>query len=131
MDGIDRGGILSAAMIIGMALASPFADAHEFWIEPERGMVGPGDRIVADLKVGQMLKGDSYPYLSNRFQSFDIRVRGETIAVAGSEGDIPALNQIARRPWLCPATKKTALVQKSFLALWLSRRGPTGSPSPT
>ena len=78
-----------------LALVSSATTAHEFWIAPERSMIGTGDVINADLKVGRMLKGTSYPYLSNRFKTFTVTVGGKTNRVAGAEGDIPALSQIA------------------------------------
>lgn len=74
--------------------------AHEFWIDLERGRVQQGDPIVGDLKVGQMLKGDSYPYLSNRFRRFTVTNGEHTLAVKANEGDMPALSHVARRSGL-------------------------------
>ncbi len=89
-----------SATLIALALVSTPVLAHEFWIAPERGVVAPGDRITAELKVGQMLKGESYPYLSNRFQSFTDTVGGATTEIVGNEGDIPALATVAETPGL-------------------------------
>lgn len=92
--------IAAAAALIALALAGAPAAAHEFWIAPQDGMVAPGGEIVADLKVGQMMRGEPYPYLTNRFRSFTVTVGGTTTKVTGNEGDIPALSLIAGRSGL-------------------------------
>jgi len=81
---------VAVATAILMACTSSVA-AHEFWISPEVGKVAPGDRLRADLKVGLMLKGEPYPYLSTRFRSFEVAVNQKRHAVAGTQGDLPAL----------------------------------------
>lgn len=88
--------------LTGICLAwglSPAA-AHEFWVAPEDYTPAPGAPIVAALKVGQMMKGTDYPYLSNRFQSFTITTRQGTRDAEGIEGDSPALTVIADEPGL-------------------------------
>ncbi len=92
--------ISAGAALIALALAGAPATAHEFWIAPQDGTVAPGAEIIADLKVGQKLRGEPYPYLSNRFQSFTVTLGDTTTEVAGNEGDIPALNYVADRPGL-------------------------------
>ncbi len=68
------------------------AAAHEFWIEPKAFRVEPGAPIVADLKVGQNFRGDTYPYLKSRFVSFRATDRAGARDVKGDEGDAPAVN---------------------------------------
>ena len=92
--------IAAGAALIALALAGAPAAAHEFWIAPQDGRVAPGAEIVADLKVGTMLRGEPYPYLSNRFQSFTVTVGNSTTAVDGNEGDLPALAHAAERSGL-------------------------------
>ena len=87
------------ALVSLMVSAGP-ATAHEFWISPEIGRLQPGDTLVADLKVGLMLKGESYPYLSDRFRSFDIAVAEMLLPVTGLDGDTPALNDVTVEPGL-------------------------------
>ncbi len=94
------GRIAAGAALVALALAGAPAAAHEFWIAPQDGSIAPGAEIVADLKVGQKLRGEPYPYLSNRFQSFTVTVGGATTEVAGNEGDIPALSHVAGRSGL-------------------------------
>ena len=74
--------------------------AHEFWISPTRGHIAAGGELTAGLKIGQMMQGEPYPYLSNRFQSFTVTVGGKTSDVAGLEGDIPAVNFVAAQSGL-------------------------------
>jgi hypothetical protein len=81
----------AVAAIAALVLAGSSALAHEFWIAPRDGTVAAGAEIVAELKVGTMLRGEPYPYLSNRFRSFTVTVREWTAAVDGDEGDMPAL----------------------------------------
>ena len=91
------GGLAAAIAIL---FAAPMSDAHEFWISPEAGKVAAGDTIRADLKVGLMLEGESYPYLSNRFTRFEVISAGGRLPVTGSQGDLPALARLTARPGL-------------------------------
>lgn len=95
-----NGRISAAAALVALALAGAPAAAHEFWIAPQDGTIDPGAEIIADLKVGQKLRGEPYPYLSNRFRSFTVTLGDTTTEVAGNEGDIPALSYIAERSGL-------------------------------
>ena len=97
-----------AAWAAGLMLVSAApGPAHEFWIEPEAGVIEPGEAIVAGLKVGTMLKGEPYPYLSNRFVRFEVIQAGRAEPVSGTEGDLPALSQPA------PGAGLTAIVQQT------------------
>lgn len=92
-----------AALMLQLAgLAAGTASAHEFWVEPMGGGFKPGDRVTGELKVGQNLVGEPYPYLSNRFRTFTVDTGADTGPVTGIEGDIPALaftaEPLRRRP---------------------------------
>lgn len=65
--------------------------AHEFWIEPLQFVVPEGTAVKADLRVGQNFRGSTYPYLSHRFQSFEMVDSLGRHAVSGTEGNRPAL----------------------------------------
>lgn len=69
--------------------------AHEFWLDLQQGQIDPGEKIVGGLRVGEMLNGDPYPYLSHRFRSFTIHNGDRATPVRGNEGDFPALSQVA------------------------------------
>ena len=79
--------------------------AHEFWIDLRQGQINTGEKIIGDLKVGQMLKGESYPFLSNRFRSFTVTNGEQVTSVRGNEGDIPALSYLADKPGLHVVTQ--------------------------
>jgi hypothetical protein len=104
----------SAAAATMIALLAAAAPAHEFWIAPESGLVNPGQPIVADLKVGQMLRGEPYPYLSNRFARFTVTVGGAIRPVAGDEGDIPALAAMPAPPGLNVIAHETVAFRTTY-----------------
>lgn len=83
-----------------VAMSSLTASAHEFWVAPQAYTPQAGEPIAVGLKVGQMMKGADYPYLSGKFQSFTITNRENTRNAEGVEGDIPALNYTADEPGL-------------------------------
>ncbi len=76
------------------------AAAHEFWVAPERYTVEPGDRVVATLRNGQMMRGNELPYLSSWFHAFTVTTENGTRDVEGFEGDMPALSYTAAEPGL-------------------------------
>jgi uncharacterized GH25 family protein len=81
-----------AATALAFLFAAAPAVAHEFWIEPEAFRIEPGERLRADLKVGQDFKGDVFPYLRNRFVAYRTSGRGGTADVAGYDGASPSLD---------------------------------------
>lgn len=87
-------------VLIIVCLTGGAAEAHEFWIAPESGRVATGAEVAGDLMVGIALRGEPYPYLSDRFQRFTVTAGGETTDLPGFEGDIPALSYVAERPGL-------------------------------
>lgn len=87
---------LGLLLLFGASLA----EAHEFWIEPQAFRPDDSAPIVADLQVGQMMKGRSYPYLSHKFVSYTVTDRTGVQAVRGNEGDIPSLVHQTSTPGL-------------------------------
>ncbi len=74
-----------------MAYVSPaVVGAHEFWIEPDAHLVAPGDRVEANLKVGQDYSGSTYPFLPGRSVVFQLTDRAGTRDIDSTVGDIPA-----------------------------------------
>lgn len=65
--------------------------AHEFWIEPQEYQGQPGESINADLKNGQMFGGGVQPWYDPRNARVELRLGGETQAIEGTPGDIPAI----------------------------------------
>jgi hypothetical protein len=89
------------------ALAPAAAAAHEFWLDFDRGRVETGDVVSVDLKVGQRLRGTSWPYLTQRFTDFFWIVGQEYFVAAGRDGDIPALALPTDRPGLHAVVHQT------------------------
>ncbi|MBI3546469.1 MAG: DUF4198 domain-containing protein [Gammaproteobacteria bacterium] len=66
------------------------AQAHDFWIEPERFRPALGDKVPIHLYVGMDFKGDSAPFIPEWFQRYVyVGSQGEK-PVPGSPGDDPA-----------------------------------------
>lgn len=86
--------------LLPSALRSNPAVAHEFWIEPRDFTVEVGGSIVADLKFGQKLKGDVYPYFKSKFLAYTITRRGEQQEIRNPEGESPSVNIKALEPGL-------------------------------
>jgi hypothetical protein len=82
------------------AFVTTVAHAHEFWIEPSYFKVAPGERIVADLRVGRYFKGDSQVLFPAKFVSFDIIDAAGSRPVSGRLGDIPAATVTTQRAGL-------------------------------
>ncbi len=81
--------------LIGLSLlwTSPALQAHEFWIEAEDFTLSASDSLRADLKVGQNLSGNTYAFLPERFERFDL-IQGERRSpVNSAQGALPAVNE--------------------------------------
>jgi uncharacterized GH25 family protein len=80
-------------------LALPL-NAHEFWVEPLSYTVSVGEEIALDLRVGQTLEGQSYPYLSHKFARYQVTDADGVHDLLGIEGDIPSVLYDATVPGL-------------------------------
>ncbi|MCF6232746.1 MAG: DUF4198 domain-containing protein [Rhodobacteraceae bacterium] len=69
--------------------------AHEFWIDASEYQVEIGAPLLADLRNGEEFVGRELAYFPNRFTRFDLIVNGQTTALAGRLGDIPAVQTTA------------------------------------
>lgn len=95
-------------LAVALSLAASLARAHEFWIEPLAYQVAPGDRIVADLRVGQNFEGPDYGYFPPHFARFDIVSGGIAAPVEGRMGDRPAMDIPAPAEGLAVIVHETA-----------------------
>jgi Domain of unknown function (DUF4198) len=77
-------GLRSIALVCGFIHAAG-ASAHEFWIEAEADS-------AAHVFVGQMLTGDSLPFLDRTIRSAQHFGPAGENSLNGRQGDIPALN---------------------------------------
>ena len=57
--------------------------------------MAPGDRVVATLRNGEMMRGNELPYVSAWFHAFTVTTANGTTNVVGFEGDMPALSYSA------------------------------------
>lgn len=81
-----------APLLLALILAQP-ARAHEFWISPEAYEIPRGGQIIAELRVGEKLKGAGYPYIPKRAARFEILQGQRQIDPNAQLGDRPALNR--------------------------------------
>lgn len=83
-----------AAVPIAASLSSRPALAHEFWIEPRDFLIGPGQALVADLKVGQDMKGNVLAFVPRNHTRFAILTDAGEEPVTSRIGDRPAVDQV-------------------------------------
>lgn len=95
-------GIGRAVLLAGWlgACAPSAPSAHEFWIDPARHVLDPGDVLAADLRVGEMFTGTALPYFIDNFLRFEAGPVGALAPVPGRTGDLPALSVRADTPGL-------------------------------
>jgi uncharacterized GH25 family protein len=84
-------------MILANFIIASFANtfpliAHEFWIEPKSYVINSGERLIANLRIGQNFKGDDLVYNENEFNRFSVLTEIGNQKVLGRLGDRPALN---------------------------------------
>lgn len=66
-------------------------NAHEFWIDPTRHVVAPGEEVSAQFRVGEEFEGSALSWLPQRSRRFET-VLGDTVReVKARAGDRPAL----------------------------------------
>lgn len=66
--------------------------AHEFWIDAKDYQISPGDKVVADLRVGTEYVGSNQSYIPRNFKRFQFVQNGKVSDVPGVVGDRPAAN---------------------------------------
>lgn len=76
-----------------LALSMPAA-GHEFWIAPQQWQPQAGDTLRADLRVGQDMSGEIYPWLRRNVRSATVWSPTGQSEVGGREGDLPALTVV-------------------------------------
>ena len=90
---MSRNGVrmLRSALMIFLLFLASAASAHEFWISARDYRLPVDAPIVADIRVGENMKGASYSYLPPQFRRFDLVLGQEVTKVTGRAGDYPAL----------------------------------------
>lgn len=91
---------LSAAIGLAFTFWTSVLEAHEFWVEPVTYQVDFGAEVVVDLRVGQLLAGRSYPYLSHKFARYEVTDSAGVHPLLGVEGDLPSAVYVSAVPGL-------------------------------
>ena len=90
--------LASVAILVCTLLDASPAFAHEFWIEPLDYAIQPGERLVADVRVGENFRGNAFSFNPARHRrSAIVTSEGEEV-VASRIGDRPAVNQRIEEP---------------------------------
>ena len=80
--------LLAAAFSLSLPLS-----AHEFWLSPHRYAVNTDQQIIADIRVGQNMQGDTYAYFPQEFERFDVRIAGKTRPLSNRFAQTPAVGE--------------------------------------
>jgi len=86
---MTRRPILAFLALLVLTAVGP-AGAHDFWIEPSRFRAESPVMVDIGLRVGQLFKGDSVPYIDSWFSRFEVRDSGGVRPVRSQIGDDPA-----------------------------------------
>ena len=78
---------------LAIGLLSGFAQAHEFWLEPEDFTLAADQPLLADIKVGEKLVGSTYAFLPERFERFEMFQGNSQSVIRSEEGAFPAVNE--------------------------------------
>ena len=68
-------------------------NAHELWLEAKQYQVEKGNKIIIDIKVGQDLIGESYPYLTQETEKLILQTQDGQKSLNQIDGDYPAIQQ--------------------------------------
>ena len=86
-----------AILVCALFDASP-AFAHEFWIEPLDYAIQPGERLVAEVRVGENFRGNAFSFNPARHRRFSIVTDQGEEPVTSRIGDRPAVDQVIEEP---------------------------------
>lgn len=84
--------LIRFALFLAGVVPLSTAQAHEYWIEPDRYVVAPGDTITGHLVNGQRFDGTTLPFIPGRTVSYDMWMGMRTAPVEARAGDVPALS---------------------------------------
>ena len=81
------------AVILYFLINSNSLNAHELWLEADKYKLKSGEKLIANIKVGQDLVGESYPYLSQETEKLFIVSKKGLKKLNQIDGDYPAIQQ--------------------------------------
>lgn len=81
-------------VIFGLALSvfAPGASlAHELWIDPRKSGFAPGDTLLADVRVGENMRGGTQIYNPDNYRNLVYAANRRANKITGVLGDRPAI----------------------------------------
>ena len=81
------------AVILYFLINSNSLNAHELWLEADQYQLKSGEKLIANIKVGQDLVGESYPYLSQETEKLFLVSKKGLKKLNQIDGDYPAIQQ--------------------------------------
>jgi len=81
------------AVILYFLINSNSLNAHELWLEADKYKLKSGEKLIANIKVGQDLVGESYPYLSQETERLFLVSKKNLTKLNQIDGDYPAIQQ--------------------------------------
>jgi len=81
------------AVILYFLINSNLLNAHELWLEADKYKLKSGEKLIANIKVGQDLVGESYPYLSQETERLFLVSKKNLTKLNQIDGDYPAIQQ--------------------------------------
>ena len=71
--------------------------SHELWLEAEDFRLNKGLKLIANIKVGENLIGESYPFLKKETEKLFIQSSDKIYNLKQIDGDYPAIQQNINR----------------------------------
>ena len=81
------------AVIVYFLINSNSLSAHELWLEADQYKLKSSEKLIANIKVGQNLVGESYPYLSQETERLFLVSKKGFEKLNQIDGDYPAIQQ--------------------------------------
>ena len=72
--------------------------AHELWLEAKNYKLKNQEKLIVDIKVGQDLIGESYPFINEETEKLFFQTSNEILQLKQNDGDYPAIQQKIKDP---------------------------------
>ena len=100
-------------LLIAIALGGS-ANAHEYYLLPDKFTVAVGEKFTVDHKNGMRFKGNTYPWITQWNIRSEAWQNGAGVKVFGKDGDRPALNLQSNKPGLISVVHQSNLSALTF-----------------
>ena len=81
------------ALIISFIFYSTNLYAHELWLEAKNYKLKNQEKLIVDIKVGQDLIGESYPFINEETEKLFFQTSNTILQFKQNDGDYPAIQQ--------------------------------------